>query len=80
MRRLLLAALLALAPVSAETIVIQNATIMTVSKGTIKNGSVVIRDGKIVEVGEKVMIPEGATKIDAQGQYVICLLYTSRCV
>ena len=71
MKRLLLAALISLAPVWAETIVIQNATIMTVAKGTIKNGSVVVRDGKIVEVGEKVMIPEGATKIDAQGQYVI---------
>jgi imidazolonepropionase-like amidohydrolase len=71
MRRLLLAALVALAPLGAETIVIQNATIMTVSKGTIKNGSVVVKDGKIVEVGEKVMIPEGATKIDAQGQYLI---------
>jgi imidazolonepropionase-like amidohydrolase len=71
MRRLLLAALLTMAPAFAETIVIQNATIMTVSKGTIKNGSVVIRDGKIIDVGEKVMIPEGATKIDAAGQYVI---------
>ena len=71
MRRLLLAGLVALAPLGAETIVIQNATIMTVSKGTIKNGSVVVRDGKIVDVGEKVMIPEGATRIDAAGQYVI---------
>jgi imidazolonepropionase-like amidohydrolase len=71
MRRLLLAVLVTLAPLCAETIVIQNATIMTVAKGTIKNGSVVVRDGKIVDVGEKVMIPEGATRIDAAGQYVI---------
>jgi imidazolonepropionase-like amidohydrolase len=63
--------MVALAPLGAETIVIQNATIMTVAKGTIKNGSVVVRDGKIVDVGEKVMIPEGATRIDAAGQYVI---------
>jgi len=65
-----LAALIALAPLSAETIVIQNATIMTVSKGTIK-GSVVLKDGKIADVGEKVMVPTGATVIDASGQYVI---------
>ncbi len=71
MRRLLLAVMVTLAPLGAETIVIQNATIMTVAKGTIKNGSVVVRDGKIVDVGEKVMIPEGATRIDAAGQYVI---------
>src|SRR5215472_1165981 len=66
----LLAALPAAAPLFAETYVIQNATIMTVSKGTLK-GSVVVRDGKIVEVGEKVMVPSGAKVIDASNQYVI---------
>ena len=49
---------------------IQNATIMTVTKGTLK-GSVVMKDGKIAEVGEKVMVPQGATMIDAGGQYLI---------
>lgn len=70
MRKSLLAALLALAPASADTIVIQNATIMTVSKGTLK-GSLVVKDGKIADVGEKVMMPQGAAIIDAAGQYVI---------
>src|ERR1035438_8675926 len=46
-------------------------TVMTVgSKGTFK-GSVVVKDGKILEVGEKVMVPQGATVIDAGGQYLI---------
>ena len=74
MRKLLLGGLAALAlampPGNAETIVIQNATIMTVSQGTVK-GSVVVKDGKIAEVGEKVLVPQGATVIDASGQYVI---------
>src|SRR5579863_2900884 len=70
MRKLLLGALLALAPLCAETIVIQNATVMTVAKGTFK-GSIVVKDGKITEVGEKVMVPQGATVIDATNQYVI---------
>src|SRR6516165_9060173 len=70
MRNLLFAALVAAAPLFAETYVIQNATIMTVSKGTLK-GSVVVRDGKIVEVGEKVMVPADAKVIDASNQYVI---------
>jgi len=70
MRKLVLMALAALAPLAAETIVIENATIMTVTKGTLK-GSVVVKDGKIAEVGEKVMVPEGATIIDAGGQYLI---------
>src|SRR4051812_25458706 len=66
----LLAALIALTPLCAETIVIQNATVMTVSKGTFK-GSVVVKDGKIAEVGDKVMVPQGATIIDGTGQYLI---------
>ncbi len=70
MRKLLIAALAALAPLCAETIVIRNATIMTVTHGKVK-GSVVVKDGKIADVGEKVMEPPGATIIDAGGQYVI---------
>ncbi len=70
MRKLLVAALVSLAPLCAETIVIRNATIMTVTHGTVK-GSVVVKDGKIADVGEKVMEPAGATIIDAAGQYVI---------
>jgi imidazolonepropionase-like amidohydrolase len=74
MRKLLLAALAvltaALAPLCAETIVIRNAVIMTVTKGTV-HGSIVVKDGKIADIGEKVMEPTGATIIDAGGQYVI---------
>jgi imidazolonepropionase-like amidohydrolase len=68
--RLLCGALIALAPLTAEVTVIKNATIMTESsKGTIK-GSILVRDGKIAEVGENVMVPAGATVIDAAGQWV----------
>jgi imidazolonepropionase-like amidohydrolase len=70
MRRLLIAGLAVLAPLFADTIVIRNANIMTVTHGNIK-GSIVVKDGKIAEVGEKVMEPAGATIIDAGGQYVI---------
>jgi imidazolonepropionase-like amidohydrolase len=70
MKRILFTALAAIAPLCAQTYVIQNATVMTVAKGTIKNGSVVVKDGKIAEVGEKVTIPPGAKIIDASGQFV----------
>jgi imidazolonepropionase-like amidohydrolase len=63
-------AVLAMAPLSAQTILVQNATILTVAKGTVK-GSILVRDGKIAEVGERLMVPQGATVIDATGQYVI---------
>src|ERR1035438_8911090 len=68
--RIAIAALLALAPLGAQTVAIQNATILTVTNGTIK-GSILVRDGKIAEVGDKVLVPQGATVIDATGQYVI---------
>ncbi|HEV2447566.1 MAG TPA: amidohydrolase, partial [Candidatus Sulfopaludibacter sp.] len=70
MRKLLPAALVALAPLCAETIVIRNANIMTVTHGNLK-GSIVVKDGKIADIGEKVLEPNGATIIDAGGQYVI---------
>ena len=40
------------------------------TKGTL-NGSILIRDGKIAEVGEKVTFPPDAKVIDAAGQFVM---------
>ena len=56
---------------SAETVVIQNATVWTMGKAGKFVGSVVVVDGKITEVGEKVMVPQGAKIIDATGQHLI---------
>jgi imidazolonepropionase-like amidohydrolase len=56
-------------PAAAE-ILIRNATIMTASHGTIENGSILIRDGKIAAVGKDVKAPANATVIDATGKYV----------
>lgn len=52
-------------------IVIKDATVLTVSHGNLQKGSILVRDGKIAEVGPKVNIPAGATVIDASGQYVM---------
>ena len=65
------ACLLPLALFGAAPVVIQNATVLTVTKGTIEKGSVLVRDGKIAEVGANVKVPSGATVIDAAGQYVM---------
>ena len=79
MRRLFVGALLFLAssvwvPAADQdpgVIVIRDATILTASHGTIAKGSVLIRDGKIAEVGPAVVVPPGATIVDAAGQYVM---------
>jgi imidazolonepropionase-like amidohydrolase len=51
---------------------IQNATILTASHGTIKNGSILIRDGKIAGIGSNLKPRDPhARVIDATGKYVI---------
>jgi imidazolonepropionase-like amidohydrolase len=62
----------ALLPLSAraQTIAITGGKVYTVSGATIENGTVVIRDGKIVAVGPNVAIPAGAQRIDATGKWV----------
>src|SRR5882724_619886 len=58
------------APAPGETL-IKNATIMTASHGTINNGSILIRDGKIAEVGPNVKARDpNARVIDATGKFV----------
>jgi imidazolonepropionase-like amidohydrolase len=67
---LILSLALAATAFAGPPVVIQNARVLTVTKGAFQ-GSVLIRDGKIVEAGEKVMVPPGATIIDAAGQYLM---------
>jgi imidazolonepropionase-like amidohydrolase len=55
----------------SPVILIQNATILTVSHGTIEHGSVLISDGKIAEVGVSIKAPKDAQVIDAAGQFVM---------
>jgi imidazolonepropionase-like amidohydrolase len=59
------------APPPAHDVVIKNGTILTVTHGTIQNGSVYIHDGKIAAVGQTVNAPAGATVIDATGKFVM---------
>jgi imidazolonepropionase-like amidohydrolase len=56
--------------VSAQTIAITNAKVYPVSSAPIQNGTVLIRDGKIVAVGSNVTIPADAQRIDASGKWV----------
>jgi imidazolonepropionase-like amidohydrolase len=49
---------------------IVGADIYTVTKGVIRNGVVLIQDGKILKVGQDVAIPEGAVRIDAAGKVI----------
>lgn len=72
-RTLLGACLTLVGTADAEDVVAyRGATIETVSKaGTIKNGTIVVRDGKIDAVGTDVAIPTNARIVDVAGQTVI---------
>jgi len=56
---------------AAEVTLIKSGTILTVTQGTIENGDVLIRDGKIAEVGKGLKVPDGAKVIDATGLFVM---------
>jgi imidazolonepropionase-like amidohydrolase len=59
------------AQLAAETLLIRNATVLTVTKGTIQNGSVLVEDGKITAVGKTLSAPANATVVDASGKYLM---------
>ncbi|MFQ5724605.1 MAG: amidohydrolase, partial [Terriglobia bacterium] len=50
---------------------IQNATVLTITRGTLENADILIRDGKIVGVGPGLRAPAGARVIDATGMFVM---------
>jgi imidazolonepropionase-like amidohydrolase len=52
------------------TFALTNASIETVTKGVIQNGTVVISNGLITAVGANVQVPAGAEVIDCKGQWI----------
>ncbi len=70
---LALAAFWAATAAHAQTpadLVLKNATVMTVTHGTIEHGSVWVHNGKIAGVGNTVAAPASAVVVDATGKYV----------
>jgi len=54
----------------SRTTVIRNATILTAAGPAIQNGSLLLRDGKVVAVGATVEAPADAQVVDANGKWV----------
>ncbi len=57
-------------PAASQTIAITGGKVYPVSSAPIENGTVLIRDGKVVAVGANVTIPSDAQRIDASGKWV----------
>ena len=58
------------APYPSRPTVIRNVTVMTAAGPTIRNGAILLRDGRIVAVGTSVEAPADAIVIDGAGKYV----------
>ena len=57
-------------PASAQTIAIVGGTVYPVSGPPVEQGTVLLRDGRIVTVGRGVSVPPDAIRIDATGRWV----------
>lgn len=55
----------------AQDLVLKGGTILTITQGTIENGTIVIQKGKITAVGKDVKIPSGIKVIDLTGKYIM---------
>jgi imidazolonepropionase-like amidohydrolase len=68
-----LAAVLSLSPLYAaagDTLLLRGATVHTVSGPDIPNGFVLVRDGRIAEVGERIAASRGARTIELKGLHI----------
>ncbi|HUH12100.1 MAG TPA: amidohydrolase family protein [Longimicrobiales bacterium] len=58
-------------PAQPEHLLVTNATVWTQGpQGIVRNGDLLVRAGRVVEVGQGLQAPRGATVIDAQGRHV----------
>jgi len=60
-------------------IAITNGKVMTITQGTLESGTVLVENGRIVAIGEKVEIPEGTEVYDATGKVVMPGLIDAHC-
>ncbi len=60
-------------------ILIKNGTLLTMAGQNIKNGMILVEEGKIVEVGESIIAPLDCEVIDAKGGYVMPGIIDAHC-
>ncbi len=60
-----------LAQVPTGDLLIKNGTVLTITQGDLQNTDVLIRDGKIAQIGKNLKTPEGVREVDATGMYVM---------
>jgi len=56
---------------AAQETLVRNATILTVTRGTLRNADLLVRNGKIAAVGPNLRAGAGARVVDATGKFVL---------
>jgi imidazolonepropionase-like amidohydrolase len=56
---------------AARSVLIRNATVLTVTKGTLPNTDILVENGKIARVAQNITPPAGVQVIDGSGKYVM---------
>jgi imidazolonepropionase-like amidohydrolase len=54
-----------------QPVLIRNATVLTITKGTLQNTDILVQNGKIARIAAGIEAPAGAQVIDASGKYVM---------
>jgi len=55
----------------AQDIALKGGTVLTITNGTIENGTIVIQKGKIVAIGKDIPIPDGIKVVDVTGKFIM---------
>ena len=71
MRNIILVLLLVPLCAGEEVTAIKGGDLYTITGGIIKNGTILIKDGKITDIGQNIEIPEKVKIIDARGKVVM---------
>ena len=64
-------------PAGAQDILIKNATVLTVTRGTFPGTDILILGGIIKKIGENIEAPKGVRVVDATGKYAVPGLFDS---
>jgi len=59
------------AQVQKGSVLIKNATVLTVTKGNLESADVLVQNGIITQIGKNISAPNGVQAIDATGKYLM---------
>lgn len=68
---ILIAATAGISAQETGSVLIKNATVITVTNGDLENTDILVEDGMITEIGQDLSAPSGVMTIDATGKYLM---------